>query len=413
MPKKAVELKASQLGRLGDGVHAVGGCDGLALQVAGVSRCWVLRVAAQDGRRLTIGLGSAQDYGLAEARQRGIAMRKRVRDEGYDPRRARQAAKAQAIAEAVQGVTFQQAAEDFIAANRAGWKNEKHARQWVSTLQTYAFPTLGDLSVAAIEPAHVLTVLKQPVDGGTLWTQRTETATRLRERIEKVIGAADAQAGRQRLNPARWKGCIDAMLPRPNKIKTVEHHASMDWRQVPDFVAELKKREGTAAKALLFAILTAARSGEVRGATWAEIDLQARLWRIPASRMKAGRAHTVPLSDQAIECLGKAGAPDAIVFAAPRGKALSDMSLSAVLKRMNVASTVHGFRSSFRTWGQDAGDATHEVLEAALAHVAGDATVQAYARGDALDKRVALMHAWADFVAASPASNVIALHGAA
>jgi integrase len=315
--------------------------------------------------------------------------------DGVDPLAEKRAAKARVALERLNAVTFETAAEDYIRQHRAGWKNYKHAQQWENTLKSYANPTLGQLSVAEITPVHVLEVLRP------IWTTKNETATRLRERIEKVIAATDAQAGRQRLNPARWKGNIDAMLPAPSKVAKVEHHAALPYKQLPAFMQALSEREGVAASALAFTILTASRSGEVRGMTWGEISVRDKLWCIPKERMKSGREHRVPLSDQVLALLPDAGDASDLVFPAPRGGALSDAAMSAVLKRMNVDVTVHGFRSGFSDWVTEQTTHSPEAREMALAHAVGSAVEAAYRRGDMFEKRRQLMSDWATFACAS------------
>jgi integrase len=396
MPKTAKELKATQLNSLPIGAHAVGGVPGLVLHCKGnrksgkvQSRTWVLR-ATVSGMRRWIGIGPLHTFGLSEARERARALRAQIVD-GVDPLAEKRAAKARVALERLNAVTFEKAAEDYIRQHRAGWKNYKHAQQWENTLKSYANPTLGQLSVAEITPVHVLEVLRP------IWTTKNETATRLRERIEKVIAATDAQAGRQRLNPARWKGNIDAMLPAPSKVAKVEHHAALPYKQLPAFMQALSEREGVAASALAFTILTASRSGEVRGMTWGEISVRDKLWCIPKERMKSGREHRVPLSDQVLALLPDAGDASDLVFPAPRGGALSDAAMSAVLKRMNVDVTVHGFRSGFSDWVTEQTTHSPEAREMALAHAVGSAVEAAYRRGDMFEKRRQLMSDWATY----------------
>jgi integrase len=396
MPKIAKELKATQLNSLPIGAHAVGGVPGLVLECRGnrdtgevKTRIWLLR-ARVAGKRQWIGIGPLHTFGLSEARERARTLRARILD-GGNPLAEKRAAKEQAVVERINAVTFDKAAVDYIDQHRAGWKNHKHAQQWENTLKKYANPTLGDLSVAAITPVHVLEVLRP------IWTTKNETATRLRERIEKVIAAADAQAGRQRLNPARWKGNIDAMLPAPSKVAKVEHHAALPYKQLPGFMQALAERDGVAASALAFTILTAARSGEVRGMTWGELNLRDKLWIIPKERMKSGREHRVPLSDQVLALLPDAGDASDLVFPAPKGGALSDAAMSAVLKRMDMEVTVHGFRSAFSDWVTEQTTHSPEAREMALAHAVSSAVEAAYRRGDMFEKRRQLMSDWATY----------------
>ncbi len=412
MPKVAKELSAVEVKRLsGDGLHFVGGVPGLALQIIGPAKSWLLRVAV-GGKRREIGLGGfTSTNGVAEARRRALEARNKI-DEGVDPVLAKQSAKAALKAARHAGITFKQAAEDFITQHQAGWSNAKHSMQWTSTLSTYAYPYIGALQVADITTSHVLDVLK----AGNLWTTKPETASRVRQRIEKVLAAADVAAGRERLNPARLE-VISKSLPAKDKVAKVKHHAALPWREMPSFMARLREQPGTGALALQFAILTAARSGEVRGTTWGEIDFEQRVWVVPEDRMKAKKEHRVPLSDAAMQVLVSVDPGeqhrhgDDYVFPGTKGM-LSDMSLAAVLRRMGSGVTAHGFRSSFRDW---AGESTHhprEVIEHALAHQLKDAAEAAYARGDLLTKRRVLMQDWAMWCEKAPGA-VVSLRGAA
>jgi integrase len=401
MPRLAKELSALDVKRIrSPGLHFVGGVPGLALQVVGDARSWVLRVAVA-GKRREIGLGGFSSVnGLAEARRKAHVERERIRN-GIDPVQERRSARAALKASRLSGVTFKQVALDFIESNKAGWSSPKHAAQWEATLKAYAFDLIGSVSVADLTTAHVLEVLK----ADEFWTKKPETASRVRQRIEKVISAADAAAGRERLNPARWE-VIGKSLPSKSRVAKVQHHPALPWQQLPEFMVELCKQDGIGALALRFVILTAARSGEVRGMSWSEVSIDQRIWLVPADRMKARREHRVPLSDQAIAVLmqakdiyAEAPGRDDLVFPGAKGP-LSDMSLTAVLRRMGPEVTAHGFRSSFRDW---AGESTHhprEVIEQALAHRVGDATESAYARGDLIMKRMALMGDWGAWCAA-------------
>jgi len=412
MPKVAKELSAVEVKRLsGDGLHFVGGVPGLALQIIGPAKSWLLRVAV-GGKRREIGLGGfTSTNGVAEARRRALEARNKI-DEGVDPVLAKQSAKAALKAARHAGITFKQAAEDFITQHQAGWSNAKHSMQWTSTLSTYAYPYIGTLQVADITTSHVLDVLK----ANNLWTAKPETASRVRQRIEKVLAAADVAAGRERLNPARLE-VISKSLPAKDKVAKIKHHAALPWREMPSFMARLREQPGTGALALQFAILTAARSGEVRGMTWSEIDFEQRVWVVPEDRMKAKKEHRVPLTDAAMQVLALADPGeqdrrgDDHVFPGSKG-ALSDMTLTAVLRRMGADVTAHGFRSSFRDW---AGESTHhprEVIEHALAHQLKDAAEAAYARGDLLAKRRVLMQDWSAWCEKAPGA-VVSLRGAA
>ena len=332
-----------------------------------------------------MGLGPYPEIGLARAREKAMEARRLVK-EGIDPlsERAR-----------IPALTFKAAAEALIESKRPGWRNAKHAAQWTATLASYTYPSLGRLDVKAVDTQAVLEALRP------IWTTKPETASRVRQRIEAVLDYATAMGARSGDNPARWRGHLDNLLPKPSKVKVVEHHAALDWRKAPIFMAELEQREGTAAKALAFAILTAARSGEVRGMRWSEVDRDAAVWTVPASRIKAGKEHRVPLTAGALALLGERGAPDSFVFpgAARRSMPLSDMSLTAVLRRMGRGElTAHGFRSTFRDWAGEETAHAREVIEAALAHRLKDKAEAAYARGDLFVKRRRLMEEWGAFL---------------
>jgi integrase len=350
------------------------------------------------GKRREMGLGSLRDVPLAKARERAAEARQKLA-EGLNPIAARDKPKV---------MTFGEAADALIESMSSSWRNEKHCAQWKMTLTVYCAP-LRSKPVTEIGTEDVLKVL-QP-----LWTTKPETASRLRGRIERVFDFARAQGHGPGENPARWRGHLEAVLPKRAKL-TRGHHKAMPFDEVPEFMVALREREGIAARALEFAILTAARSGEVFGASWDEFDLEARVWTVPAARMKAGRAHRVPLSARAVEILREMEQRrlSELVFPGTKpGRPLSVMALEMVLRRMKVDVTVHGFRSAFRDW---AGERTHfprEVAEAALAHLVGDAVERAYRRGDALEKRRKLMDAWASFLQQKARSNVVFLNAGA
>ena len=357
--------------------------------VAG-ARSWIVRVTVH-GKRREMGLGGFDDVTLAQAREKARQARQQA-IEGIDPVEARKAERLRRRFDVAP--TFRKCAEDYIEAHSPEWRNPKHAAQWSATLETYAHPVIGDMSVAAVDTPHVLEVLRP------IWTTKTETAARLRGRIEQILSAATVPGYRKGDNPARWRGHLDHLLPKTSKIAKVAHHPALPIDHVPAFAKHLLSGNGIAARALLFAILTAARSGEVRGATWDEIDMDARLWVIPAERMKADREHRVPLSDQAVELLK--GLPVFVgvdyVFAAPRGGQLSDMSLTACMRRQQLPYVPHGFRSTFRDW---CGERTHypgDLAEMALAHAIKNKVEAAYRRGDMLEKRRQMMQEWANFV---------------
>ncbi len=393
MPIKAKELGPLAVSKLtAPGLHFVGGVAGLALQVLpGGGRTWVLR-ATMGGRRRDMGLGGYPDVPLADARNAARKARELIR-EGLDPIEEARALISARRATAAKDITFKAATAAYIAAHEAGWRNAKHAQQWTNTLAAYAEPVIGDLLVRDIELTHILAILEP------IWTAKTETATRLRGRIEQVLDWATARGHRQGLNPARWRGHLDKLLAKPSKVARVEHRTALPVSEIGAFIADLRGAEGMGARALEFVILTAARSGEVRGATWAEIDLKARTWTIPGARMKAGREHRVPLSDQAVallEALPRVEGID-LVFVAPRGGALSDMTLTAVLRRMKVPAVPHGFRSTFRDWASERTNYPRDAAEMALAHAIGDKVEAAYRRGDLFEKRRRMMADWATF----------------
>lgn len=395
MPARASELNALAVQRLkSPGLHFVGGVAGLALQVTDSgSRSWTLRLSVV-GRRRDMGLGAYPDVTLAMARERAREARELVR-RGVDPIEQRRASTSALKASVAAALTFRQTATAYISTHEAGWKNAKHAQQWRNTLEAYAYPVMGDLLVRDVQKEHVLAALRP------IWTEKNETATRLRGRIELVLSYA-MQAGYrpEGLNPARWRGGLDKLLPAPAKVAKAEHHPALPLGQVGAFMRRLRAAPGMGARALEFTILTAARSGEVRGATWAEIDLQDKVWTVPPSRMKAGNEHRVPLSPAAIallEALPRMAGTD-LVFPAPRGGQLSDMTLSAVLRRMEVPAVPHGFRSTFRDWAAERTTFPREAAEMALAHTIESKVEAAYRRGDLFEKRRVMMAEWADFL---------------
>lgn len=394
MGKRAVELGALEVSRRTEpGLHFVGGVAGLALQVSSVgARSWILRVRV-GGKRREMGLGGYPSVTLADARARAREVRLLL-DNGVDPIADRRARKSALAADVAKAVTFEWCAKRFIEGKSAEWKNAKHAAQWTSTLEQYAYPIIGKMLVRDVELPHVLRILEP------IWETKTETASRVRSRLDNVLDWATVHGYRTGPSPARWKGHLDKLLAAPSKVQRVEHHAALDYRQAGAFMWKLRAQAGMAARALEFAILTAARSGEVRGATWQEIDFEAAVWTIPPERMKAKKEHRVPLSSPVVELLKRlpreAGAE--LVFPAPRGGALSDMSLLAVLRRMGVDATPHGFRSSFRDWAGETTAYPREVIEHALAHQLKDKAEAAYARGTLFEKRRRLMVEWARYL---------------
>jgi integrase len=395
MGRKAVELGPLAASRLtAPGLHFVGGVAGLALQVtASGARSWVLRVQVGDKRR-DMGLGGFPDVTLASARDAARVARAKVK-EGIDPIANARAVRSALKADQAAAKTFKFCALAYIDTHEAGWRNAKHAQQWRNTLETYAYPLIGDLLVRDIGLPQVLAVLEP------IWTSKTETASRLRGRLESVLDWATTRGYRTGLNPARWKGHLDTVLPAAGTVANAGHHSALPVREIGAFMKTLRGQAGMSARALEFTILTAARSGEVRGACWAEIDVANAVWTVPGDRMKAGKEHRVPLSDAALAVLNSLPHEDrdALVFASPRGGMLSDMSLTAVLRRMKVGAVPHGFRSSFRDWCAERTNHPREVAEMALAHVIGDKVEAAYRRGDLFDKRRRLMDDWAAFCA--------------
>ena len=394
MPKIASELNGKQVQVIkAAGLHAVGGVAGLHLQVTATgARSWILRVMVGIKRR-DIGLGGYPDVTLAMARERARQAKNLIR-QGIDPVAEKRAAKAALIAAQSKQLTFKEAATQCHSARASEFKNKKHAQQWINTLETYAFPVIGRLPVADIELPHVLRVLEP------IWHEKTETATRVRQRMEAVITWATVSGYRSGDNPARWLGNLKEVLPTPRKIAKVTHHKALPYSEVPTFMPTLRERSGMASRALEFAILTASRSNEVRGATWDEIDLAAALWTIPGERMKAGKPHRVPLSDSAISllrALPRFSGCD-VVFASAQGKTLSDNALSKLLRDMKVAAVPHGFRSSFKDWARSCTRYADEISELALAHVNDDATRAAYARDELLPKRQRMMADWAKYL---------------
>lgn len=398
---------------LGHGWHSDGG--NLYLFVRGDSRAWVFRFVAPDGKRRNMGLGSQYSVTLAEARKQAALLREQVKHptSPNDPLAARQESRLAQKLTKRKRMTFKACAEAYIEAHRAEWKNPKHAQQWENTIATYAYPVFGDLPVAAVDDALVLKVLMP------IWESKTETATRLRGRIESVLHWATFSKFRQGENPARWKGHLDNSLAKPNKVAKVKHHAALAYADMGPFMADLRKREGLGARGLEFAILTAARSGEVRGATWDEIDLTKRLWIIPAERMKMQKEHRVPLADAAVELLQALPRVDDEKLLFPSSKAgrpMSDMTLTAVLKRMDRGDlTAHGFRSTFRDWAAESTNYPSDMAEMALAHSIGDKVEAAYRRGDMLQKRFRMMNEWAKFCATIPKRSgvVVPIQGVA
>lgn len=387
------------------GRHADGGGLHLLVKESG-ARSWVYRFML-NGKSRDLGLGAAagpEALSLADARDTAAALRLKVKA-GIDPleERQRMAAEAEAAAQAAQiaGITFRGVAEAYIAANEDGWRNPKHRQQWRNTLTTYVYPVMGDLPVAEIGTAHVLQIIEP------IWREKAETASRIRGRIETVLDAAKARGYREGENPARWRGHIAQILPARSRL-TRGHHKAMAYDAIPMFLSKLQTRQAVAALALEFTILTAARTNEVLGATWEEIDTDKAVWTIPAARMKAGREHRVPLTPRVLEILETVKVLGKLhLFPATGGEKLSGMAMTMLLRRMDVAVTVHGFRSAFRDWAAECTGFPHEVCEMALAHTIGNKVEAAYRRGDLFEKRRKLMEAWASYCDAQRDRKVV------
>jgi integrase len=375
------------------GTYGDGG--GLYLQVRGpAQRSWLYRYKI-GGRPRLMGLGVLADVSLAEARDKAAAARKLAR-QGIDPIDARAAERAEANAS--RGLnTFREVAEAYQRGHAKSWRNAKHRQQWANTLSAYMYPVMGHLAVAAVTVAEVMRVLEP------LWHEKPETASRVRGRIETVLDYATARGWRSGDNPARWRGHLANLLPARAKVRRVKHHAALPWTEVGGFMAALRTQPGMAALALQFVILTAARTGEVIGAPWGEVDLAGAVWTIPAERMKAGREHRVPLSEPVLallhdlQTLRTDSDRNAFVFPGARpGRGLSNMAMLVLLRRMGRPDlTTHGFRSTFRDWCAETTAYPAEVAEAALAHVVSDKVEAAYRRGDLFEKRCCLMADWA------------------
>jgi integrase len=414
MSKRAEPLSAKKVESAKPGTYTDGGGLLLVVAVSGAAK-WIFRYQIA-GQRRDMGLGAARGVGrikLAEARRKVEDLR-RLLASGVDPiakreqdaELARRAEEAEAKASKAQIMSFEAVAALYMAAHDVGWKNTKHRSQWKNTLKAYAYTHFGALPVAEIETPHVEAALRP------IWLDKPETASRVRGRIEAVLDYATVQGWRQGANPARWRGHLDKLFARRGKVKPVEHHPALSWQDLPAFMVNLRQRDAVAARAMEFAILTAARSGEVFGATWREFDLDSREWVVPARRMKAGREHRVGLSEPAVALLRKMqplkveGHQDAYVFPGRRkGRPLSIMAMTMLLRRMEMLDiTVHGFRSTFRDWAGETTNHAREVVEAALAHGIKNKAEAAYARGDLFTKRRKLMEDWATFCASHPAS---------
>jgi integrase len=406
-------VRAGKAGMYLDGTTG-GGVRGLYLVVEHKRNAnWGLRYQLHK-KTHWMGLGSALSDGvtLDQAREAAKAARAKLRGK-IDPLQARRAEQAAARVAALKELTFAEAAKSFIEQNEVKWKNPRHIEQWTTTLATYAYPIIGKLPVSAVDTPLVLKCVEP------IWKNKNATASRLRGRIESVLDWATVREYRSGENPARWKGHLEHVLPNGGEVAKVEHHPALPYQGMPAFVAKLRTRQGAAAQALLFTILTAARTQEAVGARWSEVDLKEKVWTVPPERMKGGVAHKVPLSDQALALLRslyRDGDGDGYLFIGSRpGQSINAKALHRLLARMQVAVTVHGFRSSFRTFAAEQTNFPREVGEQSLAHTISDKTERAYKRTTLFDKRRQLMTAWAKFCMTPPPvqrrarDNVIAI----
>ena len=413
MPKRALELKSIQVNRISTpGRHPVGGVSGLYLNITDTgAKSWILRVMVGNKRR-HIGLGSLADVSLAQARELAREKRKMVA-EGIDPVELRKEARAMAVSQSEKGMTFEDAFERYFSEKLVSeLSNPKHRAQWRSTLTTYAYPTIGKVAVDEVSKEAVLSVL------APIWVTKTETATRVRQRIERVLDWATAMGYRSGPNPALWKGNLQQLLPAPAKIKNVVHYPAIALADVTRWFKILRTRDGVAAKAVQFLTLTASRSQEIRKAKWDEISFETGVWNVPADHMKAKIAHRVLLSKAALELLQKTPRFEgcSLVFPSPRNGEMSDATLAAVLKRIQQAETTngglgfvdpvsrrpavpHGLRSTFRDWAAEKTEHASDLAEIALAHEVGNEVQRAYRRGDMLERRRQLMEDWSRFLA--------------
>jgi len=430
VPKIAKELSALEVKRLqhsrkkGNCTYAVGGVAGLMIQFTpSGAKSWLLRTTVGMKRR-EFGLGGYPEIGLATARNRARELKEKIRD-GIDPLQERKEKQAALITAQRRGLVFSEAVDQYLSAKLDQYKNPKHRQQWRNTLRTYAIPELGSMLVHDIQVQDILRVL-QPI-----WIEKTETASRLRGRIESILSWATVSGHRSGDNPARWAGNLKELLPAPSKVAKETHHPALQINDVQRWLAAVRKMKGMGGFALEFALLTATRSQEIRGAKWSEIDLEKALWVIPAQRMKKEREHRIPLSSGAVELLGKVPRFEGtdLIFPAPRGGMLSDMTLSAAMKRIHEAdlketgigfidhvsartAVPHGLRSTFRDWIAESTSFPSDMAEVALAHKVPNAVEAAYRRGDMVDRRRTMMQAWSDFTNGLEANdNVLEFKG--
>lgn len=426
MPKVAKELSAIEVKRLvhpghrGNAAIAVGGVAGLLLQITpSGARTWILRTMVGNKRR-GVGLGGYPTITVAMARERARESLNLVR-QGIDPVEHKKAARSALIASQKRGMMFSDACDKYLEKKLDEFRNEKHKAQWQSTLETYADPAIGAMLVSDVTVADIQRVLEP------IWTEKTETASRLRGRIENVLAWATVAGHRTGDNPARWRGNLDAIFPKPGKLNRGDNQPALALTAAPAWFADLRSRDGIATRALEFLAITAARSGEIRGAVWSEIDLDARLWVIPAARMKMDREHRVPLTHEAVALLKALPRFEGseYVFPAARGGALSDAALSACMKRINAAkkggyldprssrpAVPHGLRSTFRDWAAERTEYPREMAEIALAHSVGSKVERAYLRSDMLDRRRFMAAAWVAFLTGKRSAKVVQITGA-
>lgn len=416
MPKKVPEKTALEVGRItAPGYHTVGGVDGLYLQVSpSGSRSWILR-ATIGATRPEIGLGGFPDVTLAMARQRARETKDLIRA-GQDPREVQRSAKSALLAQRATDIAFEEFARKYIEDNEKAWSTRSH-KQWLSSLEKHVFPKVGRMYLRHIDTPQVLEVLEP------IWGKITETATRVRGRMEKILAAATVKKLRSGPNPAAWDNHLQMMLPAPQAIMDEEHHPALPFSELAQFMKRLREREGQGARCLEFLILTAARSGEARGATWQEVNLSEKVWVVPKERMKSRKEHKVPLSEPAVRLLKNQPRIEGtdLIFPSPQKQVqLSDATLAAVMKRMGVTNAVpHGFRSTFKDWAMELTQYPSDMSEIALAHAVGTKQEQAYRRGDMFNKRRKQMNDWAAFCAtpyrppAQDSAEVIELHRAA
>ena len=357
-----------------------------------VRRSWLFRYE-RGGRRREMGLGPLHTIGLGEARDKARSLRQQLLDD-LDPLESRRAHRAERRLEAAKAMSFGQCVEAYLAAHEISWKNDKHRQQWRMTLTKYC-SAISNLAAKDINTDLVLRVLTP------LWGTRTETATRLRGQIERVLAWAKGRGLRDGENPARWSGHLDEMLAAPSKVRRVKHHSALPYQEIPAFMVGLRARDSLSARALELTVLCATRTSETIGAEWGEVDLAAKIWTVPLERMKAGKEHRIPLSDRAVE----------ILFGLPRhGKRvfpLSNMAMLELLRGMRPGTTTHGFRATLRTWASEQTNFPHEVCEQALAHTISNAVARAYQRGTLFQKRAALLQAWAAYCGKPPADGKV------